>query len=306
MSKKKIENKNKVSLKNLIKYRPFVGIASFFIFNSYLPGFIKGIYQGSSKQYCAPFINCHSCPSATFACPAGLIQHYFTYNHLFKVWILPKFVIGFLILITLGVGKLVCGWICPFGTIQTLLYRLKSIKFSIPQNKIHFVKYFIFLLMIIYLPILLGEPWFCKLCPVGSLEAGIPLVSFGNASSELRLLALSLFNIKLSILLVIILSSIFVKRPFCRFICPIGTIFTLFNKFSLLKIKVDDANCIHCGKCSKLCPIENEAPIAARSIDCYLCGECVRGCPTSCVSFNFKPMSLFNIKQITSDKKNKA
>lgn len=298
MSKKKIEKKTNVILKNLIKFRPLVGITSFFIFNSYLPGFIKGIYQGNSKRFCVPFINCHSCPSATFSCPAGLIQHYFTYNHLFKVWLLPKFVIGFLLLISLLVGKLICGWICPFGTMQSLLYKLKSVKFSIPQNKIHFIKYIVFLLTIIYLPILLGEPWFCKLCPVGSLEAGIPLVLFGTASSELRLLALSLFNIKLAILLSVILTSIFVKRPFCRFICPIGTIFTLFNKFSLLKIEVDDSSCIHCGKCAELCPIEDEAPIAARSIDCYLCGECVRVCPTSCVKYKFKFLSFFNIKNI--------
>ncbi|MGC9366325.1 MAG: 4Fe-4S binding protein [bacterium] len=298
---KKIINK-------LVYLRPLFGLAGFIIFNSYFIGFLKGIYTGNNKRFCTPFINCHSCPSATFACPAGLIQHYLSYHHLFKIWLIPKFVIGTLVLIALIAGKAICGWICPFGTIQTLLYRLKSVKIPL-SPKLHFIKYVVFIGLVVYLPVLLGAPWFCKLCPVGSLEAGVPLISFGTGSVQLREIAGNLFSIKLALLSLFLLWSVFSKRPFCRLFCPIGTIYSLFNKFSLLEVKVDDNKCIHCGKCKKLCPIENEAPLAARSVDCFLCGECVRICPTDAVKYGFRYSDLIiprSLKPNDKQKPNKA
>lgn len=294
---KKIINK-------IISFRPFVALLGFIGFNSYFQGFIKGIYMGDLKRFCAPFINCHSCPAATFACPAGLIQHYLIYRS-FDLWYIPKFVLGYLIFISLFVGKLICGWLCPFGMFQTLLFKLKTKKIYI-SPKFRFIKYLVFAILLILLPILLAEPWFCKLCPVGSLEAGIPLVLFGNASANLRAIAGNFFNIKLGILLTFLISSVLIKRPFCRFFCPIGTIYTIFNRLSILKVFVDESKCIHCGKCTKVCPIEEEASIATKKGDCFLCGECIKVCPTGAVKYGtiFNPPKKSNTLKRTSIEQN--
>lgn len=261
----------------LIKIRTFIGLSSFFAFNSYLKGFGTGIFTGQSKRFCAPFINCHSCPSATFACPVGLTQHFFTYRHLTGQMVIPKLSLGFLILISLVMGKIFCGWLCPFGLIQTLLYKIKSFKIRIPHPLTH-MKYAVFAFFIIFLPLYTGEPWFCKLCPVGSLEAGVPLVSFGAASLALREIAQALFSLKLSILLVFLFMSVHTQRPFCRLFCPIGALYSFFGRFSLIRVKLDTDACISCGLCEKVCPIELPIDRAVKSGNCFLCGECLRSC----------------------------
>ncbi|MBN1619522.1 4Fe-4S binding protein [candidate division WOR-3 bacterium] len=270
----------------LLKIRFFFGGLSFFVFNSYLKGFSQGIYTGSAKRFCAPFINCHSCPSATFSCPVGVSQHIFTYRHLAGATVIPQFVFGFLISISLLLGKLVCGWLCPFGLVQALLNRIRTLKIKIPHPVTN-VKYFIFFLMIIFLPSVTGEPWFCKLCPVGSLEAGIPLIAFGTASGALRDLAQSMFSLKLSILLAFLVFSIYSKRPFCRMVCPVGAVFSFFGRFSLIRVRINKEFCTSCRLCEKVCPIELPIEKAVSSGNCFLCGECVKACNRKALRFGF-------------------
>ena len=83
----------------------------------------------------------------------------------------------------------------------------------------------------------LGEPWFCKfICPVGTLEGGIPLVLLNKS---LKSAIGFLFKWKVLILILTVLISIIIYRPFCRYICPLGAIYGIFNKFSLYRFKID-------------------------------------------------------------------
>ena len=88
--------------------------------NSYLVGFAQGkIYQGKGKTLCVPGLNCYSCPGAVGACPFGAVQAVLgSWN--FKA---PFFVAGFLVFVGAVMGRLVCGWLCPFGLIQELLHK---------------------------------------------------------------------------------------------------------------------------------------------------------------------------------------
>ena len=126
-----------------------------------------------------PGLNCYSCPAAAASCPIGAVQavigsskYHFAY-----------YVVGFLLFIGVLLGRVVCGFLCPFGWFQELLHKIPTKKFSTKRFHIlTHLKYGILLLFVIILPMTvvnevgMGDPFFYKyLCPAGILEGGIPL-----------------------------------------------------------------------------------------------------------------------------------
>lgn len=137
------------------------------------------IYRGKLKNICVPGLNCYSCPGAAGSCPIGAFQAVvgsskFSFSY---------YVAGFLILIGTVLGRVVCGFLCPFGWFQELLHKIPSKKFSTKGfHCLIYFKYIILLLFVFLLPVMvvnevgMGDPFFCKyICPAGILEGGIPL-----------------------------------------------------------------------------------------------------------------------------------
>lgn len=121
-------------------------------------------------------------------------------------------------------------------------------------------------------------PWFCKLCPQGTLEAGIPQVLWNvRPDIALRSQVFWLYWVKIAILLLVIATAIMVRRPFCRLICPIGAIYSVFNKFSLLHLKVDH-RCTTCRLCARVCPMDIEVHQSPNQLECIRCLECRSRC----------------------------
>ena len=221
--------------------------------NGYFTGFLKGdIYRGKLKQFCVPGLNCYSCPGALGSCPIGSLQAVLgsaRYNFSFYIF----GIIGFFGAIF---GRFICGWLCPFGLIQELIHKIPSKKLRISsKNPAKYIKYFILVVFVILLPLFavnklgMGDPFFCKyVCPAGTLEAGIPLVIL---NPSLRSAIGFIFSWKVFLLIATIVGSILIARPFCRFICPLGAIYGLFNKVSLYKLEVSDEKCIRCNKCTR-------------------------------------------------------
>lgn len=259
--------------------------------NGNVQGYLSGkIYKGNLKNICVPGMNCYSCVGALGACPIGALQAVIGQKGTFFSF----YVAGFLICIGSLIGRFVCGWLCPFGLIQDLLHKIpfpKKLR-SMPKEKLLVkLKYAILLIFVIILPMYLvngignGNPYFCKLiCPVGTLEGGIPLVLM-NAS--LRSALSWLFVWKNAILAGIILLSLMIYRPFCKFICPLGAIYSFFNKISFYRYRVNLDKCVHCGKCAKLC-LMNVNPVEdANHAECIRCGKCRRGCPKQAIEAGF-------------------
>ncbi|MBP1762680.1 MAG: iron-sulfur cluster-binding protein [Firmicutes bacterium] len=141
------------------------------------------------------------------------------------------------------------------------------------------------IVLVLIIPYFTKEPWFSKLCPVGTLEAGIPQVLY---NADLRQLVGRLFFIKIVILSVYLLWMIASKRPFCRTTCPLGAIYSLFNKVSFLRIQVDKNRCIQCNKCYKSCPVSIKIhEEGGASLKCIRCMRCT-DCPTEAVSYKLK------------------
>jgi polyferredoxin len=227
------------------------------------------------------------------ACPIGAIQTSFA-GLRFNLSIAEKkfglYVAGFLGAIGSVVGRLPCGWVCPFGFIQELLHKIPTPKVRMP----HFMSYFRYVVlatMVVALPLLIvddfgyGQTWFCKwICPAGTLEAGIPLILL---RVDLRSLVGFMYYWKIGLLVLFIGWFILSRRPFCRAVCPLGAIFGLFNKTSLFRMAVDDEKCTLCDQCYKDCPVEIKIYESPNTPDCVRCLKCVSSCKFGAISYEF-------------------
>ena len=259
--------------------------------NSHVSGFITGkIYTGKLKNVCVPGLNCYSCPGATGACPIGSLQAVVgSWNFKFAYY-----VIGFLIFVGALLGRLVCGFLCPFGLIQDLLHKIpffKKIRTFRGDKLLRKLKYVIFLVFVILLPLFLtdimgqGAPYFCKLiCPAGTLEGGLPLVLLNKG---MRSAIGWLYLWKNTILLVTVLLSILIYRPFCKYLCPLGAFYSVFNKVSVFRYRIDSEKCVHCGKCASACQMGVNPVETPNSSECIRCGRCRQACPKDAISCGF-------------------
>ncbi len=259
--------------------RKLLQFLAFLACNPYLSHFSSGkLYTGKWKQFCSPGLNCYSCPAAAFSCPIGAMQAVggsMRFNFSF-------YVSGILLGIGLFLGRAACAFLCPFGLIQELLHTIPGSKFRLPSF-LRFIKYGILLVFVLILPVAdtnfagTGDPAFCKyICPAGTLEGGIPLIA---THPELRSLLGSLFSLKATVLLFVLLASIFVCRFFCKYLCPLGAIYGLMNKISLTRLSVDHSRCTDCGLCSQVCPMDADPRKGGRSAECIRCFKCVASCP---------------------------
>ncbi len=273
--------------KKRLSLRLWVQICFTALTNGYATGFVKGkIYTGAGKKFCLPGLNCYSCPGSLGACPIGSLQAVLgdrKYNFAF-------YVVGFLILVGALAGRFVCGWLCPFGLVQDLIHKIpfpKKLK-KLPGDKVlRYLKYVILAGFVIILPLTVldivgqGSPWFCKyICPSGTLFGGIPLVAQNPA---LQSVLGWLFTWKVAILAVLILLSVIVFRPFCRYLCPLGAIYGLFNPIALYRFKIDEHKCTNCGACQKACPMDIPVQKTPNSPECIRCGKCKASCPHSAI-----------------------
>lgn len=264
------------------KVRLLIQAAFTALSNGYIKGFTHGkIYQGDLKYVCLPGMNCYSCPGALGSCPIGALQSTLSSRE-YKI---SLYVFGFISLFAVIFGRFICGFLCPFGLIQDLLFKIPFVKKVRQLKGEKLLRCFRFLILAVFVIILpmfviditgLGKPWFCKyICPVGTLEGGIPLVLMNET---LRSAIGFLFKWKVAILIAILFFSIIIFRPFCRYICPLGAIYGLFNKISFVSYKVDKSKCTKCGFCQKTCKLNIKVYENPNSMDCIRCGECIEAC----------------------------
>lgn len=291
---KKIFNGSSKKDKYKVRDRSRHGFQSlwFLITNSYFEGFKTGkIYGGDLKKLCVPGMNCYSCPGAKGSCPIGSLQAVLG-NSKYKF---SYYIVGFIFLIGALIGRFVCGWLCPFGLVQDLLYKIpffKKIKTFKYDKLLRKLKYLILIVFVILLPLFLvdflgqGSPFFCKLiCPVGMLEGGIPLVLLNKS---MRGAVGFLYRWKAAILAITVFLSIIVYRPFCKYVCPLGAMYSVFNPISVFRYRLDKNKCIKCGRCAKVCQMNVDPVKNCNDLECIRCGRCKNACPVDAISFGFK------------------
>jgi polyferredoxin len=249
--------------------RRWLQLVSFVLMNSV-------VLQGLKSIPCLG-MNCYACPAAVFACPIGTLQHFAALRQV------PLYTLGLLGLVGVLVGRLACGWLCPFGWLQELAHglgrRLRWPTWPI-SDRFRWLPYAFLVVLAVIVPMLTLEPWFSKLCPVGTLEAAIPWVLIDpGIRSQIGML----YVLKLVILLAFVIWMVHTKRPFCRFVCPLGAIWSPFNRVSTLRLAVDEASCTECGACQRVCPVDMRIYEDAGSTRCIRCMECIKVCPEAAI-----------------------
>ena len=235
--------------------RRLIQLAATILTNPHAANFLSGkLYRGELKNFCAPGLNCWSCPAAAFSCPIGALQTVSGAGGKFSFY-----AAGVTLLIGLLLGRTICGFLCPFGLIQELLNKIPSPKIFLPR-RLTKVKYFLLIIFVLILPVAteLGEPTFCEyICPVGTLEAGLPLIA---THEEFRGVLGNLFALKIFILIAVIVCCVLV--------------------YSLYQINFAADKCIGCGRCKNICPLELDPTKDFDSIECVRCERCKKICPT--------------------------
>ena len=267
--------------------RLFAQIAFFLLQNPFMGNFAAGsIHMGETKRFCSPGLNCYSCPAAAFSCPIGSLQNFLRGAQRS----ISLFVVGFLMATAAFFGRFICGFVCPMGLVQDLIYRVPTKKLIVRMRILSYLKYVVLMLFVILLPLTIrdhieiggahffldGQAWFCAyICPSGTIFAAWPLAL---ANDAVRGMLGVMFNIKTVIALGLLTAALFINRFFCRVLCPLGAIYALFNKVSFIQINFNKSNCDGCKKCNKACQLALNPITETTHSDCVRCGSCVRSC----------------------------
>ena len=265
--------------------RKIIQVIALFLTNPYIGNLKEGnLYKGSWKKFCSPGLNCYSCPAAGLSCPIGALQA--VNGSIDFKW--SFYAIGLMCAFGILLGRAVCGFLCPFGLIQELLHKI-----PFPKKKLPFwpklIKYGMLVVIVLMLPVIItnaagmGEPFFCKfICPVGTIEGGIPLLI---THQEIRSMAGALLAFKIVIAALIVIGCLIVSRFFCKVLCPLGAFYGFFNRISFVQLETDHTACISCGKCSKVCPMDVNPSKNPNSMECIRCGKCIDQCEKGAIHF---------------------
>ncbi|MCQ6253378.1 4Fe-4S binding protein [Methanocaldococcus sp.] len=182
-----------------------------------------------------------------------------------------------IVVLTLLLGKVFCGWMCPLGFLFELSYKLRVKIFKIKKlpkvdekihNKLIYLRYVVLILSLI-LTYYLSTYAFCQVCPIGFLTN-----LYGTV-------------ISLIILIIFLIISFFIPMAFCRYFCPLGAFLSIFSIKPIFQLKTND-NCVKCKLCEFKCPMQIKITENLDQKECIRCFECKSNCKKGGLSFSYK------------------
>jgi len=231
-----------------------------------------------------------------------------------------------LLVVTLLLGRVFCGFICPLGTVHHLISwvkpALKGDRMVRANQKSTGQRVKYFLLITLLMGALIGTNFTGLLDPISmlfrslalaiipGLGAGVGEVFEWMAGSNVKILnylgyggevlASPVFGYTYKayrtawfiglILLVILFLNRIRPRFWCRVLCPLGALLGVFSRFTTLRLEKDREKCTNCNACTKTCQ-GAASPIPGKeweSAECLMCFNCFDSCPEEALSFRFK------------------
>ncbi|EHP87756.1 4Fe-4S binding protein [Methanotorris formicicus] len=180
-----------------------------------------------------------------------------------------------IVLLTLILGRIFCGWMCPLGFLFELSYKLRAKLFKTKKlptvnekihNKLIYLKYIILIASLILTYHFLTYA-FCQVCPIGFLTN-----LYGTVISFI-------------ILIIFIIASFFIPMAFCRYFCPLGAFLSIFSIKPLFQLKTNN-NCVRCKLCEFKCPMQIKITEKIDQKECIRCFECKSACRKGDLSFS--------------------
>jgi polyferredoxin len=171
-------------------------------------------------------------------------------------------------ILTVVGNKLFCGWVCPIGAIQELANRIKTRKFRLPFRITNWIRIGLFVAFLVV-----------------AFAAEIETYAYFNPFETLHW-GLAIYG--LAVLLVVIVAGVFLFRPFCYLICPMGLFTWVFEHLSLVRVRLDKSECTECNLCvdDSYCPAMPAILELKKSRpDCHSCGRCIEICPEEAIRF---------------------
>lgn len=190
--------------------------------------------------------------------------------------------------LTILLGRFFCGWLCTFGAVNDFIYivsrRLFKIKFKISEqidSKLKYLKYII--LVFIALFIWTGTS--------NSFDSYSPWTAFAYLDNPNE--AILKYTGGFTFLVLIAIGAIFIERFFCRYLCPLGAVYSIVSKIRIFKISKPREKCGNCRLCTNNCSmgIKLYEVDKVSSGECINCLKCIDTCPrknTQATIFNEK------------------
>ncbi len=196
---------------------------------------------------------------------------------------------GFFIILAVIGNKMICGWACPFGALQELIYSIPILK-KIKKEKLPFVfintiRTCLFIAMLLFLFGVIGG------------RRGFVIYHYINPFNLFNF-DFETFSILLTVIIVLLVSFA-VYRPFCQLVCPFGFISWIAERFSIFRVRIDKEKCTQCGACIKACPLEAaEGLVNGKKMpaDCFSCARCLNVCPVDAIQYT---ASSKKVKQVS-------
>ncbi|MCK4580246.1 MAG: 4Fe-4S binding protein [Dehalococcoidia bacterium] len=190
-----------------------------------------------------------------------------------KVW-----AFGFFAVLAVVGNKLICGWVCPFGALQELIYHLPILR-KLKKRKVPFVvsntiRGALFIVVLLLLFDVVGG------------RKGFVIYHFMNPFNLFNF-DIETISVGATIVAALVVSFGF-YRPFCQFVCPFGLVSWLLERVSIFRVKIDRSRCTDCGICVSVCPLDAAKDRVAGKMfpaDCFSCARCLNVCPTDAIHY---------------------
>ena len=209
----------------------------------------------------------------------GMVKAFKSMIGLYPDPIVKVIAFGFFIMLAVIGNKMICGWACPFGALQELIYSipiLRKIKKKLPFVFTNTIRVCLFIAVLLLMFGIIGG------------RRGFIIYHYVNPFNLFNL-DFESFSILLTVVIALLVSFI-AYRPFCQFICPFGLVSWIAERFSIFRVRIDKEKCTQCGACIKACPLEAaKGRVNGKKMpaDCFSCARCLNVCPVDAIQYAF-------------------